>query len=61
MHLGSEEKHTLGLRKPTGFFPTLRRASLIRVIIDATTGDEADVPETKLKLPSTAKKFGVNT
>ena len=42
------EKHTVGFRKPTGFFPKVMRASLIMVIIDAMTGAEADVPEISL-------------
>ena len=55
------KKHTIGLIKPTDFFPAVMRASLIRVIIDATTGAEADVPKVRLKLPSTAKILAINT
>ena len=39
------KKHTAGFKKPTGFFPTMMRASFIRAIIDDTTGVEAEVPE----------------
>ena len=45
-------KHTDGLRKPTGPFPTASRASLIRVIIDPTTGEEQEVPKTSSNAPS---------
>ena len=45
-------KHTDGLRKPTGPFPTASRASLIRVIIDPTTGEEQEVPKTSSNCPS---------
>lgn len=38
---------------PTGPFPIAIRASLISVIMDATTGAEADVPKTRLSDPST--------
>ena len=37
-------EHTNSLRKPTGPFPAVSRASLIRVIIDPTTGEEQEVP-----------------
>jgi hypothetical protein len=50
------KKHTAGFIKPTELFPAVIRASLIRVIIDAMTGAEADVPSTRINLPSTAKK-----
>ena len=55
------KKHTVGFRKPTGFFPIVMRASLIMVIIDATTGVEADVPEASRKSPLTAKRLATNT
>lgn len=42
----SKKKHTVGLMKPIGVFPTVRRASFIMVRIDATTGAAADVPNT---------------
>ena len=45
-------KHTDGLRKPTGPFPIASRASLIRVIIDPTTGEEQEVPKTSSNSPS---------
>ena len=45
-------EHTDGLRKPTGPFPIASRASLIRVIIDATTGEEQEVPKTSSNSPS---------
>ena len=45
-------KHTDGLRKPTGPFPAASRASLIRVIIDPTTGEEQEVPKTSWNDPS---------
>ena len=45
-------KHTDGLRNPTGPFPISRRASLIRVIIDPTTGEEQEVPKTSSNSPS---------
>ena len=35
------------------------RASLIKVIIDATTGAEADVPKTREKLPSIPEKLAL--
>lgn len=45
-------EHTDGLRKPTGPFPIASRASLIRVIIDPTTGEEQEVPKTSSNSPS---------
>lgn len=57
-------KQTDGLIKPTGFFPWVIRASLIMLIIDATTGVERDVPTTPSKEPLIAKnkiKAAVNT
>lgn len=45
---------TAGLINPTGPLPASILASLIRVIIEATTGAEADVPKTKLNSPSMA-------
>ena len=51
----------MGFRKPTGFFLAVIRASLIMVIIDATTGAEVDVPKKRVKMPSTAKKLAINT
>ena len=47
------DERTTGLMNPTGLFPIAMRASLINVIMDATTGAEADVPKTKLSVPST--------
>ena len=55
-----EKKHTVGFIKPTGFFPIVIRASLIRVIIDAMTGVEADVPKIRWNPPSSAKKLAIN-
>ena len=40
---------------PTGPLPAAIRASLIKVIIDPTTGDDADVPKTSTNCPSIAK------
>ena len=37
-------EHTNSLRNPTGPFPAVIRASLMRVIIDPTTGEEQEVP-----------------
>ena len=56
-----EQKRTVGFRKPTGPFPAAIRASLIRVIIDATTGAEADVPNVSRNSPFIAKKLVINT
>ncbi len=41
---------------PTGPFPAARRASLISVIIEPTTGAEHDVPKTRTNSPATAAK-----
>ena len=47
---------------PTGFFPTARRASFMRVMTDPKVGDDADVPNTYSKaanfktLPTTEGK-----
>ena len=43
---------TAGLMKPTGPLPMARRASLIAVMSEPTTGDEHDVPKTKANSPS---------
>jgi hypothetical protein len=37
------------------------RASLIRVIMDATTGAEADVPKTRENPPSIPEKLTINS
>jgi hypothetical protein len=37
-------EHTDGFMKPTGPFPAVSRASLMRVTIDPTTGEEQEVP-----------------
>ena len=44
-------EYTEGLRKPTGPFPAASRASLIRVIMDPTTGEEAEVPKISWNAP----------
>ena len=46
-----KKEHTVGLMKPIGRFPMVRRASFIIQNIDATTGAAADVPNTGTKLP----------
>lgn len=43
---------TNGLRKPTVLLPTESRASFSKVIIDPTTGDDAEVPNTSSNSPS---------
>ena len=43
---------TVGLINPIGLFPTARRASFTIVRMEPTTGEEAEVPYTRLKLPS---------
>ena len=45
-------KSTMWLIKPTGPFPLAIRASLIKVIMEATTGADADVPNTRPRTPS---------
>ena len=52
MIINRGDERTTGLMNPTGPFPIAMRASLINVIMDATTGAEADVPKTKLSDPS---------
>ena len=44
--------YNVGLTKPTGFLPTARRSSLIRLMIEANIGVLAEVPPSKVKLPS---------
>jgi len=46
--------HTAGLMNPTGPLFAARRASLIRVNKEATTGAEAEVPKTRRNWPLTA-------
>ena len=41
---------------PTGPFPAAMRASLMSVIIDPTTGEEHEVPNTRSNSPATAKQ-----
>ena len=43
--------YKVGLMKPTGFFPANKRAELMRVIMPAMTGQDADVPETERMVP----------
>lgn len=52
----NREMLTAGLIKPTGRLPAAILASLTRVIKEPTTGDEADVPKTRLNSPSMPAK-----
>lgn len=45
---------TVGLMNPMGFLPMASRASLTAESIDALTGDDAEVPNTRLNSPATA-------
>ena len=45
---------TVGLMNPMGFLPIARRASLMAESMDALTGDDAEVPNTRLNSPLTA-------
>lgn len=47
---------TVGLIKPIGDLLTAKRASLTRVRMAPTTGDDAEVPYTKRNFPLTCKE-----